>query len=89
MENIHIQHDIIHNLFFTRTPLGIARLDYSKPNRNEINLERTYVPENYREKGIGSALVDNAISYARERDLKIGATCPFVRSYMEEHLKKD
>lgn len=85
MDNIQVNHDIIHHVFFLRTPSGIARLDYSKPKRDIIEFERTYVPENYRERGIGTALADRAVSYARERDLKIVATCPFVKSFIKEH----
>ena len=85
MGNLNIQHDVIQHLFFMKTRAGVARLDYSKPQKDEIEITRTYVPEIDRNKGIGSALADQAIMYARERDLKIIPSCPFIQSYLKSN----
>lgn len=45
----------------------------------------TFVPEEWRGQGIGTFLVSYALAYAKERHLKIGATCPFVRAYIYKH----
>ena len=82
MGNLNIQHDIIQKLFFMRTQSGVARLDYSQPEKDEMEIIRTYVPEPDRQKGVGSALADRAIVYARERDMEIIPSCPFVKDYM-------
>jgi predicted GNAT family acetyltransferase len=38
------------------------------------------------EKGLGSQLVAGALDQLRSStDVRIGATCPFVRSYLERH----
>ncbi|WP_308258650.1 GNAT family N-acetyltransferase [Saccharothrix obliqua] len=36
-------------------------------------------------KGLGSALVKQALAEVRERDLDVVPQCPFVRAYLERH----
>ncbi len=89
MEYSDIQHDIINQLFFLRTGSGVARLRYTKPDRDVINLKETYVPTKNRGMGIGSALADQAITYAQNRNFEIETECPFVEKYMTEEMVSD
>lgn len=50
-----------------------------------LALIHTEVLPEYEGKGVGGALVRFAIAEARRRDLRVIATCPFVRSYVESH----
>lgn len=45
----------------------------------------TFVPDKMQGKGIGSALAEYALSYAKERHMEIEATCPFIREYIGKH----
>ena len=50
-----------------------------------LALIHTEVPPEFEGKGVGSGLVRFAIDDARRRGLRVIATCPFVRSYVESH----
>lgn len=45
----------------------------------------TFVPNKMQGKGIGSALAEYALTYAKNRHEKIEATCPFIREYIKKH----
>ena len=62
----------------------VAYLEYSLA-RNILELIHTEVPEKLRHLGLASALAENALLWARERNLKVDIICPTVRRYVEEH----
>lgn len=46
----------------------------------------TEIDENLQERGLGSILVGGALDQLRtSTDVRIGATCPFVRKFLAEH----
>lgn len=45
----------------------------------------TVVEDEYEGQGIGSALARAALDDARERGLRVLATCPFIHSWMGRH----
>lgn len=45
----------------------------------------TEVHDEYEGQGIGSALARTALDDARERGLRVLATCPFIHSWMGRH----
>ena len=55
----------------------IAELTYKKEN-GSINIDHTEVDESLRGQHVGQKLVDEAVKFARENDLKITATCPYA-----------
>jgi uncharacterized protein len=70
--------------FEIRTATGVAALEYI-PSGDSIDLVHTEVPAAFEGKGYGKALVEAALSYAREEGLKIVPTCPFVKHYVDTH----
>ena len=50
-----------------------------------LGLIETEVPDALRGTGTGSALVKSALDYAREQNLKVDVTCPFVAGYLKTH----
>lgn len=76
-----IQHDAAHHKFTD----GQAELAYELPQPNVINFVHTQVPEGKQGEGIGSALAKAGLDYARQHDLQVVATCPFVASYIQQH----
>jgi len=50
-----------------------------------ITFTHTEVEPALRGRGIGSALVRGALEAARDRGLKVAATCPFVSAYLGKH----
>jgi len=56
----------------------LAELTYSKPDDKSIDIDHTEVDESLRGQGIGEKLVKEAAEFAREKGLKITATCPYA-----------
>lgn len=63
----------------------VSKLVYQMRGGDTIDLIHTEVPEDLSGQGIGSALVTTALSYAREHNLKVIPSCPFVASYVQRH----
>jgi predicted GNAT family acetyltransferase len=61
---------------------GIA--DY-RLDGDRINFVHTEIDSEHGGKGLGSRLVEFAVTDARSRDLEIIPSCPFVKSWVEEH----
>jgi predicted GNAT family acetyltransferase len=67
---------------------GIAFIDY-KLVHNKLFLIHTEVPEELEGKGIGNAIVQKALMYASENNLKVVPICPFVQSFLKKHKEWD
>jgi predicted GNAT family acetyltransferase len=50
-----------------------------------IILPHTLVPEAFEGKGVGGQLARAALAYAREHELKVIPTCPFIAAYITKH----
>jgi uncharacterized protein len=61
-----------------------AEIVYSS-GQEAIVIEHTFVSEQLRGQGIGGKLVDRAVQYARENDLKVDSQCPYAKSVLEEN----
>lgn len=62
-----------------------AYLAYETPGDGVLDLTHTYVAPAERDKGVGEALVEHALDYARDREYLVIPTCPFVRKWISEH----
>lgn len=62
-----------------------AVLDYQQPSAGVIDYTHTFVPENERNQGVGESLAKTALDYARQHQLRVIPTCPFVASYIKQH----
>jgi predicted GNAT family acetyltransferase len=52
---------------------------------HRIDLRSTFVPAELRGQKLGDLLVEHAIKFAKDKELKIIATCPFVGKYFSKH----
>ena len=81
-------YEINHNLDRTRFQYEahgkLAKLIYETIDE-AIVFVHTEVPDEFEGQGIGSALVQDGLAYARQHDLMVIPWCPFVRRYIEEH----
>lgn len=59
-------------------------LDYVV-KRNRLALTHTEVLPTHQGRGIAGALARFALDDARRRDLRVIASCPYVRAYVERH----
>ncbi len=57
--------------------------------RGRLALIHTGVLPAFEGRGVGSALVRFALDSARERGLKVIATCPYVQAYLDRHPADD
>jgi uncharacterized protein len=64
----------------------IGEAGYETREDGGIVFTHTEVDTELQERGLGSKLVGGALDQLREStDVRIGATCPFVRRFFEEH----
>lgn len=61
----------------------IAEMTYQREGERKIVIDHTEVEEEYREQGLGNQLLDAAVKFARDNNLLIKPTCPFVKSILE------
>ena len=63
-----------------------AFIDYKIGKSGALYLIHTEVPDEMEGQGIGHKLVREALKIIESDDLKIIPLCPFVKSYLKEHL---
>jgi len=80
-----VQHDSEHHRFVVPLPDGEAELFYEPFADDIIDLQHTEVPPSGKGHGVGDALVRAALAYARERNLRVMATCPYVQAWLRRH----
>lgn len=64
-----------------------AVLDYKLVDQETLNYWRTFVPPEFRNKGIASKLVEYALNYAQQHGYYVMPTCPYVHCYMNRNPK--
>ena len=82
---MRVQHDPDAEEFSVTLPSGKAFIRYVKPDEGTLDLLHTVVPPQEQSQGVGSQLVEHVFDYAREHNQQIIPSCPFVRSWLEEH----
>jgi predicted GNAT family acetyltransferase len=57
----------------------LAEIDFEKIDEKTYNISRTFVDDSLRGKGIGSELVEKAITYLTSKWYKVSATCSYAK----------
>ncbi|HEU4570704.1 MAG TPA: GNAT family N-acetyltransferase [Gemmatimonadales bacterium] len=78
-------HDPLRHRFVIATPHGDAELVYRPRADGTLDLQHTFVPVEARGGTLASELVEAAVAHARAGDLRLIATCPYVRRWRERH----
>lgn len=84
-EALEILHDEPRRRFWARLPHGEAEVNYQPVGDTVLDLQRTWVPPEDREGGIGARMVLHVLDHARRRGLGIIPTCPFVERVLSDH----
>ena len=63
----------------------VAELAYTWRSDSVVSLDHTEVDESMEGKGVASALVEFAVSFARETGIKFILYCPFAQVYFKRH----
>ena len=80
-----VEYDPDKSRFFVRLPDGEAELFYEPFSDDVLDLQHTEIPPSGRGQGVGDALVRAALTYARERGMRVIATCPYVQLWLRRH----
>jgi uncharacterized protein len=82
---IRLQHEDAHTRFVA--DLGLpgqpATINYRQVDDHTVDFFSTLVPPQLRGRGLGTRLVREALDWAREHELRVIATCPFVEDVIE------
>lgn len=81
---MEIRHDPEKHVFETQG----AVLEY-EIRGNEMLFTHTFTAPEHRGKGIAAALVEEGLAFAKENNYTPVPVCPYVKSYMERHLRKE
>jgi predicted GNAT family acetyltransferase len=60
-------------------------LSYREISPKLIDLRSTLVPAHLRGRGLGSQMVRHALDWARENEIQVVPSCPFVARFIEDH----
>lgn len=72
--------------YVARAPsLPDAEMTYSILNPQMIIIDHTGVPDAWRGKGVGKALVERGVLDARAEGVRIVPLCPFAKAQIERH----
>lgn len=81
---MEIQHDRDGQRFLKRLPEGEAELTYAEED-GVLDLQHTFVPSASRGRGVGGSLAAHAFGHAREKGLRVRATCHFVQGWLKRN----
>jgi predicted GNAT family acetyltransferase len=82
--DIQVQHNSKGQRFETHLGGRSAYLSYTFQG-TLVCFNHTFVPEEFRGKGVAAALVRKGLEEARREHWKIVPSCPFVAAFIERH----
>ncbi|MNJ92717.1 hypothetical protein D3C87_103910 [compost metagenome] len=82
---MQIKNDTANRKFTASVDGGEAKIRYRRGPDNAYELVATEVPEEARGKNIADQLVREALRVAKEEDVQVIATCPYVKRWFEKH----
>ena len=74
--------------FVEEEEIQLAEMDYSLSQPDIMVILHTEVDESLRGKNIGNQLLNHAVKYARDKNFKIIAICPFAKSVFENRQEE-
>ncbi|VEG90284.1 GNAT family N-acetyltransferase [Legionella spiritensis] len=83
--DLNIKHDKKNQRFYVAKDNRESELKYKKTDEKTLDYFTTFVPEEHRGQGIAGQITDYALQYARKNNYKVTPTCPFVKSYIDDH----
>lgn len=76
-----IQHQAAQHRFILSVDGSEAILDYELTDKT-INFTHTFVPPEFRGKGLAEKLVRNGLSWAKDQGYQIQASCWYVQKFL-------
>lgn len=84
MDNFEIVQNVDEQRFEIQFGDKLAMVEYNQ-NEKTIIYSHTEVPVEYEGQGIGAKLAKHVLDYAKEHNLKVIPTCPFIKAYILRH----
>jgi uncharacterized protein len=81
MDSVAIQHQPKQQRFVLQLAGHEAVLDYQL-HQNEIDFHHTFVPVEFRGKGLAEKLVRTGLSWAQQQHFTIHASCSYVQRFL-------
>jgi len=83
--HLDVHRDTDRRKFYAVKDGKTSTLDYERTDDSRLDFKSTFVPEEQRNRGIGSELVRQALEHARNEGYTVVPSCPLVVSYVESH----
>lgn len=80
----HEESDGRGSFFVAREGVRLAEMTYTRTSADHVIIDHTEVHDALRGLGVARKLLDRAVSWARETDTKITATCPYAAAQFEK-----
>ncbi|MBD8006924.1 GNAT family N-acetyltransferase [Bacillus norwichensis] len=64
---------------------ALAEIHFVPTGAEKIIVDHTYVSDDLRGQGVGEALVEHIVAFARKEGKKIIPLCPFAKSQIDQH----
>ena len=81
---VHEDNNIKGRFFINEDGEDLAVMTYKWHGDTEINIDHTQVDEQLKGQGIAGKLLAEAVKWAREEDIKIYPSCPYVKAAFEK-----
>ena len=85
--DLEVEHDLNNQKFFVLVEGKEAYLRYILGKDGTMNMIKTYVPPELRNKGIAAAVVLKGMQYARENNLSVIPSCSYVDTFIRRHAE--
>lgn len=82
-----IRHDAANGRFWTVVEDRESYLLYARTGEHTIDMRSTFVDPAVRGRGVGHALVKEAVAFARSKGLEIIPTCWFVKRWLDREAQ--
>ena len=73
------------SFFIEQNGTRVAELAYTWRSDTLMSIDHTEVDESLEGKGVGSALVQHVVEFAREKGIKLKIYCPFATKVFARH----
>ena len=80
-----VRHDAAARRFVSPTDAGGEAYLAYQTSGNMLDIQHTIVPPDSQGDGVGGALVEAAVEYARGHHLRVVPSCPFAAAWFARH----
>ena len=71
--------------FYTVVRGHEAFMKYAKPDQDTLEVQSIHIPSTLRGQGIAGRMAEFACNYAREKHLRLKASCPYLAQFLENN----